>query len=192
MDFYSNLLAIQESIKKIRQYEKEEQRKNITYHIKKLPNELSRNIFSYLSLTPFDKQEFIDYHKNKHPFYKYFVEGSYVNRYYTFVVSFNKNEKSLNYYNGRTRVLDTIYEFSFYTTKHKNKLNKCNTKNRFMYVLIQYYQNKNEIKEKIKEQMTKKDIEQAVKKTNPNSPFVCRMNKYCLERLYKSMFLAQD
>jgi len=61
-----------------------------------------------------------------------------------------------------------------------------------MYALIDYYRNKNILKQKIKEQFNKNDIEQAVKKIKPSSAFVCRMKYNELDKLYKTCLLAKD
>lgn len=201
MDLLSHFVAIQESMKKIRQYEKEEKRKDIIYHIKKLPNEMTRHIFSYLSLIPFDKQEFKDYFKYKAPFYKQFTNGSHTyNRFnISFLVCYDIRHPRgiVNPYEGQSRMTDTIYKWDFHTTKPRkikgiNGKNHNHTRQRFMYPLIAYYQNKNVLKELIKCEMNKHDIEKAVKKTNPSSAFVCRMKYNELDKLYKTMVLAKD
>ena len=201
MDLLSHFLVIQESLKKIRQYEKEEKKKELTYHIKKLPNELSRYIFLYISLVPFDKQQFKDYFKYNHGFYKYFTNSSHMYGRFasSYLVCYDIRHPRgiLNVYEGKTRITDNIFECNFNTIKPRkikgsNGKNQHRNINRFMYALVAFYQNKNVLKQKIKEEMNKKDIEQAVKKINPSSPFVCRMKYNELDKLYKTMLLAKD
>ena len=195
MDLLSHFLSIQESMKKIRQYEKEEQNKDTTYHIKKLPTDLSKYIFTYLSLNPFDKQEFKDYFKYKHGFYKDYREGNNFSSRNDFIVCFNNRQgrNIENPYHGQTRIVNTIYEFNFYTQK-KSRIKSLNhlVIRRFMFPFIDFYPNKMVLKELIDKHMTKIDIQNALRKINTSTKFVCRMKKEELEKVFKVCLLSKD
>ncbi len=134
-DFETNIKNIRLSISKVRQYEYEEKSNDINYHINKLPNELIKYIYFYLSLCPFDKAEFKKYYKNKVLFYTIYTPtitysphnrvGYEYHSYYTKqLLGYVKNTQQTQHgYN--LRIMDNPNEYEYYSRKsRKNKKSK--------------------------------------------------------------------
>lgn len=164
------------SLEKIRQYEKEEQDKDINYKIKELPTELTKIIFSYVSITPFEKEDFLNYHRKKMP--NYFLHIPRLHQYYceTTLVAFDKKQnprtdENLRYdmYQARTRFTESIYECNF---SRQHKVIKHTT--RFMDIFRSWrYLSKASYREIIAENIDPKILKELV----GNNKYYSRLNK---------------
>ena len=117
-----------------------EKHQNLSFHIKNLPNELINYIFSYVSLVPFDKKEFIMYITN----YKAYYTNTKIYDLLAFDrIAFEMNELYLNntpylyeHHIGRTRINKGIWKYEFstkYEPKTKEEIyNTYTTKTTFM------------------------------------------------------------
>ena len=101
----------------------------LSFHIKNLPNELINYIFSYVSLVPFDKKEFMMYITN----YKAYYTNTEIYDLLAFDrIAFDRNDwhfKNTPYlyvhYIGRTRINEDIWNYEFstkYQPKTKNEI----------------------------------------------------------------------
>ena len=140
-----------------------EKQQNISFHIKNLPNELINYVFSYVSLVPFDKKEFIMYITNHKAYY---INTELYNLYGFDRLVFDKNDwyfnnTPLSYedYISRTRINESIlkYEFSTkYEPKTKKEIYKYIMKRTFMYDVKQCkYFNKSECYRIIRKEISK-------------------------------------
>tara|TARA_R110000803_G_scaffold151607_5_gene216688 strand:- start:683 stop:1273 length:591 start_codon:yes stop_codon:yes gene_type:complete len=165
------------SIDKVRKYENQEKAKNINYHINKLPNELINQIFTYLSLCPFDKNEFKHYYDNKVLFYTIHTPPQYEYiqnigfKFYPYysksLLGYKKNEPTTER-GYKLRIYDNPHQYSLYLIKqrkYKNRvLQSYYTKNKILWLLQEFYMSKSEYK-KFCDMINKQDVKKLIDET---------------------------
>jgi hypothetical protein len=161
-----------------------EKHKNISFHIKNLPNELIECIFSYVSLVPFDKKEFIMYITN---FKAYYTNTNEYDLLAFNLIEFNKNYWYLNntpylygHYIGRTRINEDIWNYKFstkYEPKTKEKIyNTYTTKTTFMYDVMKCKSfNKSHCYNIIRKEISKDIIKRIVLEYNISNRSISRL-----------------
>ena len=157
---------------------------NISFHIKNLPNELIECIFSYVSLVPFDKKEFIMYITNHKAYY---INTELYNLYGFDRLVFDKNDwyfnnTPLSYedYISRTRINENIlkYEFSTkYEPKTKEEMyNTYITKMTFMNDVMKCKSfNKSQCYNRIRKEISKDKVKEIVLENNISNRSISRM-----------------
>jgi len=194
-DFETNIKNIRLSISKVRQYEYEEKSKDINYHINKLPNELIKYIYFYLSLCPFDKEEFKKYHKKKVLFYTIYTPtitysphnrvGYEYHSFYTKQLLGYGKDKPKTQHGYDLRIMDNPNEYDYYSRKQrKNKKTKTRyelykNKKRLLWFLQNVYFSKEFYKAQIK-MISNEDIKKLVSETQG------------LSTSFKSRFKVED
>jgi len=182
-DFNSHIDKIKQSIKHVRLYEIKEKKKDIMYHIKKLPNELSREIFFYLSLMPFNKQDFIKEY-NKRPLFHLFNDyNEYSRKHTTHLLGYNRhNRPPMNIYNSDIRISETAFIFAYQfrnSINHKIKQPLYKERLRFINVSNSRFYNKTICKSWIKEHIPISNLKMVIKLLNEknkiNNQFYSRL-----------------
>ena len=203
-DFETNINNIILSISKVRQYEYEEKSKDINYHINKLPNELIRNIYFYLSLCPFDKEEFKNYHKNNVFFYTLYTppiyhntnmrEGyEYISYYTRQLLGYGKNSpKTPHGYD--LRIIENPNEYDYYSRKiRRNKNSKIRydtykNQKRVLWYLQNVYFSKEFYKEQIK-LISNEDLKKITNETTDlSTPFKSRFKLEDYKKVFKTYY----
>lgn len=174
--FYDNLQNITTHLNNIDMLELTEKRQNVEFNINQLPNELIKYVFSYLSLMPFDKDDFKAYYDKNKLLYKNYdiiytsLNGVDNNTPYnynrSYLLGYTKENKRYydnpNLYGCEVRLIDDIYRFEcdIYFTNDKRRSNRIHTINikRFLSKRNDAYDYKNEILEYIDNNISKKDI----------------------------------
>lgn len=175
--FYENLQNITNHLNNIDMFELTEKRQNVEFNIKQLPTELITYIFSYLSLMPFDKDDFKTYYDKNKLLYKtyntidnHFSFNGENNTPYnynrSYLLGYTKENKRYydapNLYGCELRLLDDIYRFEcdIYFSYNKGRTNRHHTINikRFLSKRNDAYDYKTEILEYIDNNISKTDI----------------------------------
>jgi hypothetical protein len=161
-----------------------EKQQNISFHIKNLPNELINYVFSYVSLVPFDKKEFIMYITNHKAYY---INTELYNLYGFDRLVFDKNDwyfnnTPLSYedYISRTRINENIlkYEFSTkYEPKTKEQMyNTYITKMTFMNDVMKCKSfNKSQCYNRIRKEISKDIVKDIVLENNLSNRSISRL-----------------
>lgn len=180
-DFNSHIDKIKQSIKYVRLYEMEEKKKDLMYHIRKLPNELSREIFFYLSLMPFNKQDFMKEY-NKRPIFCMLEDyNPYSRKSYYHLLGYNRhNTPPMNIYNSDIRITENIYFYSYMFRNSKFKRPPYKEQIRFINVNDNRFYNKTICKEWIKENITISNLKMVIQLLNEknkiNNQFYSRLS----------------
>ena len=179
-DFEEHINKIRISIANVKQYEYEEKNKDINYHIKKLPNEMIQYIFMFLTLCPFNKDEFKNYYEKKVLFYTIHTPPQYnfnQNIGYKFyphisksLLGYQKNEATTER-GYKLRIYDNPHQFSLYLMKErkykKKRLTSYYTKNKMLWSLQNFYMPKSEYK-RFCDMISKPDIKKLISETSKN------------------------
>lgn len=190
-DFNKRIKSIQEHLINLRLYELQENKKDIVYNLKQLPNELINYVFSYVSLMPFDKEDFNNYYKEnkvEYIFYNVLHQSAFIdlpntpyncNKQYLLGYRKDNTRDRHNIYGSNLRLTDDIYTFEFNSwniQNHKNKVKrgyKSREYKRFLCMnKFQYQLTKEDLILYVIENISKRDL--TILSSNVNYK---RMNK---------------
>lgn len=190
-DFNEHIKRIKGHLNNLRLYELEENKKDIVFNIKQLPNELINYVFSYISLIPFDKEDFNNYYKEnklEYIFRNTLHQSAFIdlpntpyncNKQYLLGYRKDNTRDRHNIYGSNLRLTDDIYTFEFNswnTQQHKSKIKrgyKTREYTRFLsFNKFQYQLGKEDLILYVKENISKRDLVLLSNKINYK-----RMNK---------------